>query len=226
MITSNVISRIFYIAHNSTSGTAFTIEIDGRQYLISARHIFEHVHNSLTVSIFHETQWKDIDLRLIGHGAEDIDISVLSADFQLSPTHQLEPTSRGIAYGQDVYFLGFPYGTFGKLGKINRNFPLPFVKKGILSAMQMMSVDKSEILYIDGHNNPGFSGGPVIFKQPNSNNFKVAAVISGYQWVPEPVYMGDVQTKLSYQYNTGIIVSYGIRHAVDIIRSNPYGFSL
>jgi hypothetical protein len=35
---------------------------------------------------------------------------------------------------------------------MNRNFPLPFVKKALLSAMA------NGYYYLDGHNNPGFSG--------------------------------------------------------------------
>lgn len=131
----------------------------------------------------------------------------------------------GIVYGQDVYFLGFPYGMTGEIGQMNRDFPLPFVKKAIVSCLQTTQKD-AQLLFLDGHNNPGFSGGPVVFKEPNKNDFKVAGVISGYRYNEEPIYQGDQQVPLAYRYNTGIIFSYGIKHAVDIIKSTPIGFEI
>ena len=80
--------------------------------------------------------------------------------------------------------------------------------------------------FLDGHNNPGFSGGPVVFKEPNKNEFKVALVISGYRYTHEPIFIGDQQVPLAYHYNTGIIVSYGVKHAVDVINENPIGLPI
>jgi hypothetical protein len=126
----------------------------------------------------------------------------------------------GLIWGQDVFFLGFPYGWSSDIGTINRNFPMPFVKKAILSCMQTNNI---HCLFLDGHNNPGFSGGPVVFKEPNKQDYKVAAIISGYRYTKEPIFSGEDQLPLEYRYNTGIIVSYGIKHAVDLINSNPIG---
>ena len=76
------------------------------------------------------------------------------------------------------------------------------------------------------HNDPGFSGGPVVYSSPNQHDFKVAAVVSGFRFENEPIYVGNQQTSLAYRYNTGIIVSCGIRHAVELISANPVGFEL
>ena len=226
MITANVLQRVFYIQRDQFSGTAFTIDVDNRQYIISARHLFEDVRDSVEVGIFHSNEWKAINLQLVGHCDKDIDISVLTADNRLSPNLELEPTSNGIILGQDVYFLGFPYGFFGEAGELNRDFPLPFVKKGILSCMQMKK-DSPHVLFIDGHNNPGFSGGPVVFIQPDNRNYKVASVISGFRAKQEPIFIGDAPSpQLTYQYNTGIIISYGIDHALQVIKENPTGLEL
>ena len=43
MITSNVIHRTFHIRYRNGTGTAFAIDRDGRQYLITARHLVEGV---------------------------------------------------------------------------------------------------------------------------------------------------------------------------------------
>ncbi len=164
-------------------------------------------------------------MKLVGRCEGEIDIAVLSAPIQLSPVFDLPATAAGIVWGQDVYFLGFPYGWYGDIGKTNRDFPMPFVKKAILSCV--FTGDKGvQHFFLDGHNNPGFSGGPVVFKEPNKKDFKVASVISGYRYMNEPIFAGEDQVPLMYRYNTGIIISYGIKYAVDLIEVNPAGLPL
>jgi len=127
MITTNVIQRTFHISIENSTGTCFTIDVDGKQYLVTAKHLVEQIKNTAKIRIYHENQWKDLQVTLVGHCEGNIDISVMAAGFQLSPTFELEPTSGGMIYGQDVYFLGFPYGMAGQVGELNRDFPLPFV---------------------------------------------------------------------------------------------------
>jgi len=225
LITTNVIHRTFHIQVGDSTGTCFTIDVDNKQYLVTAKHVIKDLNGKCIVSIFHENQWKDIQVTVVGHCEGNIDISVLTAHQQLSPTFSLEPTSEGMVYGQDVYFLGFPYGMVGEIGSLNRDFPLPFVKKAIISCMQSTK-DGVEITYLDGHNNPGFSGGPVVFKELNKHDYKVTSVISGFRYTEESVYQGSNEVPLVYRYNTGIIISYGIKHAVDLIKKNPIGVPL
>ncbi|MEW6531890.1 MAG: trypsin-like peptidase domain-containing protein [Thermodesulfobacteriota bacterium] len=227
MITNNVIYRTFHITIGDSVGTCFTIDVDGRQYLVSARHLVKPLGQGETILIYHENQWKQIRVTLVGHCPGEVDVSVLATNLQLSPTFELEPTARGLTYAQEVYFLGFPYGMTVRIGELNRDFPMPFVKKAIVSCMYSTE-DKTQIYFLDGHNNPGFSGGPVVFKEPNRPdfNYRVAAVISGFRWSAEPVYEGDQEVPLVYRYNTGIIVAYGIKHAVDLIQENPRGYEL
>lgn len=76
---------------------------------------------------------------------------------------------------------------------------------------------------LDGHNNLGFSGGPVVWKDPGAQEWNVAAVISGYRHVDEPVYIGTEATPLTYRHNTGIIVSHGVEAVFDLIALKPIG---
>ena len=128
----------------------------------------------------------------------------------------------GLGFGQDVYFVGYPYGQFADFGELNWNYPLPFIKKGIVSCVEQ-EPDGTKRVYLDAHNNPGFSGGPVVFKESNSNSFKIASVISGYRYVNEPIYQNDQPIPFTFRYNTGIILSFSIQHAVEIAKSNPIG---
>lgn len=223
MITANVIQRVFRIQWKTGQGTAFTIDIQGRQYLVTARHVVDDLKAQSEIGLFSNGSWIPLPVRLVGHCPGDIDISVLATSRILTPANlAMEPMSKGkgIIYGQDVYFLGFPYDFLGQYKLGSDGFPLPFVKKAIVSLFD------GAIFLLDGHNNPGFSGGPVVFTEPQSNEYKVAAVISGYKTVSEPVYEGSDQTPLMYYYNTGIIVTHAINGALKLIEENPIGFEL
>ncbi len=224
MITSNVLQRVYSIKRGDKSATAFTIDIDQKQYFISSHHMFSDVSDSVGIQIFHQSRWKNLNLTLIGHCQGEIDISVFTANIQLTPIFPCEPTSAGLMLGQDVFFLGFPFGEYGDAGTINRDFPLPFVKKATLSCIQFK--DNKQILFLDGFNNPGFSGGPVVFSAPNKFEYKLCGVISGYRSSAQPVYQGNVQLPIYYWENSGIVISYGIMHAIDVIKANPIGFTL
>ncbi|MEI8174029.1 MAG: serine protease [Deltaproteobacteria bacterium] len=225
MITNNVYHRVFQIKVGKSTGTCFTIDIEQKQYVVTARHLIQEWEPGQRMHIFHDKEWKEIEMTLVGRCGGEIDIAVLAPLFQLSPPLSLPATSGGIVWGQDVYFLGFPYGWYGDIGELNRNFPMPFVKKAILSCTYMKS-DGVQHFFLDGHNNLGFSGGPVVFKELNNNEFKVASVISGYRYTHEPILAGEQEVALAYRYNTGIIVSYGIKHAVEVISDNPIGLPI
>ena len=224
MITTNILTRTFHIRVGDLTGTCFAIDVNNKQYIVTAKHVVSDLLGTSTIAVFHENIWKDISVTLVGHASDGIDISVLATNFQISTTFPIVPTTAGISLGQDVYFLGFPYAMSGGGEEVNRNFPLPFIKKAILSCIDFYN--DINTLYLDGHNNPGFSGGPVIFQEPNSPDFKVAGVISGFRCQPEPIFQENQATPLSYRYNTGIIISYGIKHAKDIIENNPIGFTI
>ncbi|WP_277372330.1 serine protease [Pseudomonas sp. AA-38] len=224
MITTNAIQRTFHIKIGDSTGTCFTIDVKNKQYIVTARHVASGLTEGSSIEIFHQNAWKNMPVTVVGHCAGEVDVSVLAANQQISPVYVLEPTSAGMMYGQDVYFLGFPYGMAADVGPMNRDFPIPFVKKGIVSCM--LFEEGVQIYYLDGINNPGFSGGPVIFKKSNVGDYKVCSIISGYRYAEEPVYQNGYPVPLELRANTGIVITYGIKHAVDLIEANPIGYEL
>lgn len=225
MIPQSALQRTFFIKYGSATGTCFTLDVDTRQYLITARHVVEGIADTDSIELFHNNAWRLIDCELAGIGRDDADVAVLSLPEQLSSDHHLPADDKNYFLGQDAYFLGFPYGLRAEIGAPNKDYPIPFAKKCIISSF---STDSNGVkhIYLDGHNNPGFSGGPVIYSSPNQHDFRVAAVISGFRFENEPIYIGAKQTALAYRYNTGIIVSYGIRHVVEIISAKPIGYQI
>lgn len=235
MITTNALQRTFHIRCGGSTGTAFTIDVDRKQYLVTAAHMLSNFVNDV-IEIYHEDKWKTITCKLVGKGQYDPrtnngepDVAVLAPALQLSPTFPLPPTTSNLVLGQAIYFLGFPYGRAQHVQKeLNRDFPLPLVKGGLLSAI---STKDSGILLLDGHNNPGFSGGPVIFipngRQPSrSEQFSVCGVISGYPTYREEVFDGAGNAMGFIRNNPGMIVAYDIKFATGFIASNPIGFEL
>ena len=73
------------------------------------------------------------------------------------------------------------------------------------------------LLLLDGHNNPGFSGGPVCFSTPTQDLMTIAGVISGYRYHKKAIIDENDNPQPHYwKENTGIIYAYSIKHAVDI----------
>lgn len=220
MITSNVIQRIFHLRNGEDTGTCFTIDFENRQYFVTAKHAIEGLKDNDIVEIYFNGKWIKLPITLIGHH-NTADVSVFAINTLISG-YKMLPSSNGIGYGQDVYFLGFPYQIQDENSStINRNFPLPLVKKAIISCMTKDETGPYFIL--DGNNNPGFSGGPVIYTEQNKLEYKVAAIISGYKAVMEPAYYEGDTSPISVKVNTGLIVAYTIENATDLIKLNPIG---
>ena len=234
MITSNVIQRTFHIRYGDTAGTAFAIDRGSRQYLVTARHVVKDITSANSIEILHERQWKTLSVEVGGIGADAIDVSVLACPIRLTPPHPLLASNAGLAYSQQVYFLGFPFGWHSGMENLNRELPVPFVKAGIVSAMITGPASR---IYIDAHGNRRFSGGPVVFA-PNGKSvgeLRVAGIVSE---APKPrletvvdkagrPLVGDDGKPMAYfPENQGLVMAFDIRHATDLIDANPVGLQL
>jgi len=220
MITNNVIQRVFRLRYRGQTGTGFLIDIEGQQYFVTAKHVLhatdaqgqliDPLQAGSNIDIFRDNAWLPLPVVSVAHSA-DSDVSIFTLRIQI-PAHPLPANMSGLVYGQDVFFLGFPYGLSFDVGEVNRNFPMPLVKKGIVSAM--FFTEPGQRFFVDGHNNPGFSGGPVVFKVPGENDFKIAGVISGY--APEHRVVNGALEPIE-NTNSGIITAYSINNAQRLI---------
>jgi hypothetical protein len=225
MITANIYNRVFFIKA-SQYGTAFTIEVDDREYLVSARHLFESPGETKSIKLMYDKRWLDVPVELVGACRGEIDITVFASALSLTPKEfEVPPTSAGATLGQDVYFAGFPYKMWTNLGSVMTNRPAPFIKKGTLSSAFDFS-DGIRRIYVDAINNEGFSGAPLVFSKVGRpmNELSFLGVVSGFKTEYEPVLCQDGEPNgMTVAYNTGFLLAYGIEHAVDLIRSNPIG---
>lgn len=226
--TSNVLYRVLRIRTATNTGSAFTVEVDDKQYLITARHLLEGFGAEGEIELWLAGRWSKLKARAIYPTKAAVDIAALDLGRAITITFPLVPSSGGLTLGQQVYFLGYPHG----LGTTRAEpFPagfgeLPFLKSGIVSAVDDRDPDAS-VLYLDGHNNPGFSGGPIVFWHSASSSFRVAGVVRGYRNEALPVLkrkdLDDPAAKahndLYTRANSGIVFAYDIRHIVEAIRA-------
>lgn len=214
MVPTNILQRTFHIAHNGESGTAFTVEISDLQYIVTAAHVVKGLQSGSKLSVMHRGEWLSIDIGEVWVSPIGADIALISPNKQLSPVHPILVGSASSFYlSQQIYFLGFPYGLRLDLGPLNNDFPVPFVKTGIVSSFTTAG-DGSQIVFGDGHNNPGFSGGPIV-TIGRDNQVHVIAVVSGYRYNDDPVLLNGEQTGLTYRANTGLVIGYGLKEIVD-----------
>jgi hypothetical protein len=225
MVPSDILQRVLLLKYGNGTATAFSVEVDNYQFLITAKHAVPNIEHSGQIEIFHNDQWKGIAVTAIYCDIDEVDIIALFSQSQLTP---IFPTNFGLAadlyVSQDVYFCGFPYGWSNYAGQVNNGHPLPFVKKAICSAFGFIETEAgmfAEKVYLDGHNNPGFSGGPVSFLSKNTGKQTIAGVISGYHWQAEPIQSKknpEEAEQLYYQANTGIIVAYNMSPIIAAIQ--------
>ena len=66
--TDRILKRTFRIRCGSQTGTCFTVDVEERRYLVTARHIAGAIDRSADVEIAHEGNWKTLSVQLVGHG--------------------------------------------------------------------------------------------------------------------------------------------------------------
>jgi hypothetical protein len=191
-LTSNVLRRVLKVRANANTkheewATAFTMDVDGREYLITAKHVVQGLKDEDKIDIFMNDDWSPLDVKI--YRCEDpIDIAVLIPPRQLTVNFDLPIEKYAFSFGQDAYFLGFPYGIQTSGHGINNPYPLAIIKRGTISGQVVLDRSKKATwILLDGYNNPGFSGGPIVFRDLNQTAvvMNLVGVISGFE--PEVV---------------------------------------
>src|SRR5271165_6238225 len=187
--TNNVLTRILMVESQHGRASIFSIDVDNREYWITAKHVLtgsEHPPygsiraKSVSLQLLNPggegEQWIPVTFSVIDPG-QDIDIVVLAPPQPLlaNPLPSVPADSTGLLLGGDCEYLGFPYGGGWRARYDNGSFWMPFVKHCTVSALGQ---EDKPILVLDGINNAGFSGGPVIVN--TGTNQRIVGVVSGY----------------------------------------------
>ena len=253
MPTIGALTRTFMIKVGDGTATMFAVHVDGKQYWITARHVLtgattgppfgELTNRVVTIEvnapIGKETKWTAYQFDVIDPGDPNFDIVVLVArppmpGFSTKSLAVLMEDSGGERLGGECSFLGYPYQeSWTATMADNKLFRMPYIKHCYISAI----LPERREIALDGINNPGFSGGPVLYGTGPTQ--RVIGVISAYvtedSWVrPVEVTVPDSLARPSAQRthrethpavatNTGIIHACDIQVAVEAIRRHPIG---
>jgi hypothetical protein len=251
--TNDIMFNTLMIKNKTEAGTMFAIEVDNREYWLTAKHIVTGRKsgpagevNEKTVSIDvldpigDAIKWNPIEFTVIDPG-KDIDILVLVPNTKLPDEgiRSLKVFSGSIGMGQECSFLGFPFAnTWTATFSNSTKYKMPFMKHCYISGIISQP---ATVIVLDGINNSGFSGGPVLYQTGPSQG--VIGVISGYQNEPGEVHSIEVpdsptavqapedkkskpkgtKKKDVVNLNTGIIFAFRADVAVDAIKKNPIG---
>jgi hypothetical protein len=191
-VTSNVLERVLNVRVNAgtdheNTATAFTIDVDGREYVITAKHIVQGLKDKDKIDVFMNGDWSSLLVDIL-RCDDPIDIAVLIPPHQLTVNFDLPFEKGKFRFGQDAYFLGFPYGIQSSGLGINGPYPIAIIKRGTISADVVLDQTKKAIMILlDGYNNPGFSGGPIVYRDFDQSGYvlNLVGVVSGF--IPEVV---------------------------------------
>ena len=186
MITSNVVLRVFLLIWGTSGadgqpiksqGTAFTVTHENREFLVTAAHVVRKWPDGLmfiSCEVDPTAPFVEVKPKLIGISGST-DIAVFDAPDCAKKGMELPLSvhgTSGMLVGQRVYWMGFPLGFDG--GKAPGIGRVGLVGSGVLSGIipQHSEINLSDHvvitngLIVDGMNNKGYSGGPVVFR-PN-----------------------------------------------------------
>lgn len=176
----SALTSTFNLFTDTLSGTCFAIENNGSEYLITAKHLFKKNTKSgddVKIHINIKKNMTPLKAKVLFHPNRFIDIAVLQLPNKISQIQPLKANSEksSLFVGQECIFLGFP---LFNLGTLTFEEKIPFVKRALLSAI--IEENAYEIFLLDGHNNPGFSGGPLITYVDSIQNQFIFGIIQGY----------------------------------------------
>ncbi len=222
-ITNDMLQRVVNIKFKNSTATAFVVHYKNTPYLITAKHVFKNIEDKTIcdIEIRHSnSSWKTVSVIIYFSKSDDMDLAVLALGNKEKRIYKDDSailTTASLILGQEAFFLGFPYNFSLEVDcSINNDFPLPLVKKATISSLPNM-IDNG-LFFLDGNNNPGFSGGPVCFFDYELKKYKIAGVISGF--ISDNIEIHSVLgNKLSLPINTGIIIAYDIKYAREILEN-------
>ncbi len=222
-LTIGNLKQIFIIQTDTLQGTAFLITNNSEEYLATVAHIFKSdlsTKSIVNIKLLIDTTFVPVQAKFLRHPDISVDIAVLKLPFNLKHSETLNEKNN-IVLGQDVFFVGYPSFNniqFITIAKGLGAFPL--IKKAILSGS--IQVNNYYLLLLDGHNNPGFSGGPVIYYDENLKQNCLLGIVSGYFNESKAIIEKKQSKESDYinLENSGIIICYPIKLAHEIIKLN------
>jgi hypothetical protein len=227
-VPTEILQRTIFIKAGTEAGTAFGVDYAGKMFLVTARHVIAGLPaQGAVIQILQENQWKDYHtVRTLFPTSKDVDIAVFETNEKVPTPYGVSMAGEagGVTLGQQVWFLGYPFGIASHFGPggvapFSKGGALPFIKRGTMSAIDGTNPD-AVVIYIDGFNNPGFSGGPILYWSFSKQSYEILGVVQGYKEDSAKVLVNGQHVDTQVLVNTGILVGYSIGHALEAIKDN------
>lgn len=226
-VPGEILARTLMIRTSPDSneyGTGFTVDYKSEVYLVTARHVVAGLHgDSPTIQFRRNGDWTDLHVKKVLYPSSDkVDIAVLDTGETTAQPFSITAMDDGGGFtmGQQVWFLGYPLGGLGTKTPQAKSVmsEAPFIKRGTMSAFDATDPEAT-VLYIDGFNNPGFSGGPIVYWDFKERAYRIAGVVQGYKNEGAKALVNGQQIDTNILVNSGILVAYNITHAMTAIKA-------
>ena len=218
-VPGEILQRTILIKNGNKYGSAFWVDHKGGGYLVTARHLVEGLPNTkATIEMWQDNAWKTLQTaKTLFPPSNDVDIAVLETDLKVPKPYEIttDDTGGGVTMGQQVWFLGYPFQISSQW---NNGVVAPFIKRGTMSAIDAHDPN-AIVIYIDGFNNPGFSGGPIVYWDFSKHKYGIAGVVKGYKPDSAKVIVNGEPMDTQLMVNSGILIGYSIKHANQAIES-------
>jgi Trypsin-like peptidase domain len=220
----------------TTTGAAssFVMTYKGSQWLVTARHVVYEVKTQtekpFDVLDQHGVKHPNSELKMLDMTNPFADVTVFRLWIEkVNSGPPLEQYGADEVHAtQPVYLLGFPdLGHREFYGLAYSSPTTPFIKHAIVSGEAKHGGMGIKVWLLDGVAHHGFSGGPVIIREPESEGYRVLGVTSGYvpanvRIIPgklpaDPVQVGAPRSSPDDSFsetNSGLALCFGVRHAV------------
>lgn len=226
-VTNDILECTFKIQTDTQSGTGFLIGRPDSNFMITARHLFRKSYKNgdkIVYWVYGKDSWEAFDGTLLLHKNPKVDIAIIKPDSigKWNPT--LNSNLPAMFLGEDAIFLGFPYDIIPsrKMADVELYYPYPIFKK----AMNCENVESDSIIYylFEGHNNSGFSGGPILLKswkqKPLPTYNRLIAVVHGFY--PGALTLDTDKGKMIFAENSGIMLGVPAFYITEIFEQNGY----
>lgn len=220
-VPAEILQRTVMIRTATEQGTGFLIDYKGKLYMVTARHVLAgQPADKATIQVRRNGEWLSLPpSKILYPKSDEVDIAVLKTDGAVSKPFGIVPAAGtgGATMGQQVWFLGYPF--LEGLSSHWKNGEAPFIKRGTMSAIVATNPD-AVLLYIDGFNNEGFSGGPIVFWDFSDHVYKILGVVKGYKPEAAKVIINGQAINTNVLVDSGILVGYGIGYAIQAIEND------
>lgn len=225
-------ARTLRIVTRDGTSSSFVMNHEGHQWLVTANHVVEdRSRNEKSFVVLDQNGDHHFGLERLPRisGADVAVFRLWAEDLYFGPPFERYGAD-DVRVTQDLCFLGFPdLGNRRMYGLTYASPATPFIKKAIVSG-QAAHHDITAWL-LDGISNHGFSGGPVIIQEQESERYRVFGVVSSY--VPANVAVCPATVEAAdpgqvgvapaspddpfFETNSGLMIVFDILHTVQTI---------